>query len=92
MWTSIPLPGGSYRGPFVRILRSSSSDSAFDIWVGAGVNLLKTTCASIDSARTLTSSDWSALSRPAGLHDDSGYLGLNSQQVASLVWKRWWPF
>ena len=92
MWTSIPLPGGGSRGPFVRISRSSSSDSAFDIWVGAGVNLLKTTCASIDSARTLTSSDWSALWRPAGLHDDSGYLGLNGNKLPVLYGSDGGPF
>jgi hypothetical protein len=79
-WTTLPLPGGRSRGPFVRVSRSSANASSIDIWVGAGVNLLKATCEDIDSVRSITASTWTALHRAAGLHDDSGYLGLDNDK------------
>jgi photosystem II stability/assembly factor-like uncharacterized protein len=83
-WTTIPLPGGRSRGPFVRISRSSLGTTSIDIWVGAGVNLLKTTCTGLDAIRRITAADWISLHRAAGLHDDSGYLGLDNTKLPIL--------
>jgi hypothetical protein len=94
-WTTITLPPlsrGRSHGPFVRISRSSSSSTSFEIWVGQGVFLLKATCASIEAARALTSSDWTSLWRPAGIHDDTGYLGLNRSKLPVLYGSDGGPF
>lgn len=77
-WSTISLPLGGGRGPFVRVSRASATGKAIDIWVGGGVNLYKARAKDIDAVRTLTSTDWTALWRSQGLHDDSGYLGLDS--------------
>ena len=80
-WTTIPLPtGGEGRGPFVRVSRSSADKTSIDIWVGLGVMLLKITRGNINTIRSITAADWTMLQRPAGLHDDSGYLGLDSDK------------
>ena len=78
MWTTLPLPGGVSRGPFVRVSRSAASASAIDIWVGAGVELRRATRTGIAAIRSTAASDWISLWRPAGLHDDSGHLGLDA--------------
>ena len=78
-WTQVTLPGGSSRGPFIRVSRSPTTGS-FDIWYGAGVNLQRTTCASFAAAKMLVPASWTALWRGQGIHDDSGYLALDDQQ------------
>jgi hypothetical protein len=79
-WSSVRLPGGDGRGQFVRVSRSATP-SAFDVWYGAGAaGLRKATCGSFAAAQALTVGSWTTLWRPAGLHDDSGYLGLDEQQ------------
>lgn len=78
-FTTIPLPGGGSRGPFVRVARNFRAPRAFDLWVGAGVKLLRATCDTIDDAKRLAAGDWTALGRTEGLHDDSGYLGLDTR-------------
>jgi photosystem II stability/assembly factor-like uncharacterized protein len=82
-WTPISLPGGGSRGPFIRVSKNIDIiiENSIDIWIGAGVNLLKATCPNIDSVKKLTVSDWLVLWRPAGIHDDSGYLGLDNNKL-----------
>lgn len=75
-WLSIPTPTMRSRGPFVRIARSGSKRGV-DVWVGAGVHLLKATCSTSDGIGSLRLSDWRELGRGEGLHDDSGHLGLD---------------
>jgi len=83
-WTAVSLPGGSSRGPFVRVSRVAANPSAFDIWIGAGVSLLRATCADFAAAVALTPTSWTSLGRPQGIHDDSGYLGLDENQLPLL--------
>jgi hypothetical protein len=78
VWTQVTLPGGISRGPFIRVSRSLTAGS-FDIWYGAGKFLQRATCASFAAAKTLVPTNWTALWRGDGLHDDSGYLGLDEQ-------------
>ena len=79
-WTQIDLPGGSGRGPFVRVSNSSSSDTSIDIWVGTGVNLLKTTCSDVQSVTRLNASSWNTLDWANGIHPDTGYLALDNDK------------
>lgn len=83
-FTTIPLPAGGSRGPFVRIARNFRAPRAFDIWVGAGVNLRRATCDSIADAKGLAAGDWTTLGRSEGLHDDSGYLALDNRGLPLL--------
>ena len=77
-WTELALPGGSSRWPFVRVARTADGGSAIDIWVGLGVSLGRATCADISCVRRLTATSWTLLGRPEGIHDDSGFMGLNA--------------
>ena len=79
-FTTLTLPGGNSRGPFVRVSLSAAGPNAIDIWVGAGVKLLKVTRNSIADVRTTVSTDWRQLHRAEGLHDDSGHLGLDGNK------------
>ena len=79
-WTDLPLPAGASRGPFVRVSRAPGAGKAIDIWVGGGVNLRRARAANIAAVKGLHDGDWTALHRAAGLHDDSGYLGLDSDR------------
>jgi hypothetical protein len=72
----IPLPGGGQRGPFVRVARSSNGTS-FDLWVGAGEDLLKATSSDVNSARNLRTTDWIRMRWGHGIHPDSAYLALD---------------
>ncbi len=83
-WTPIPLPGGSSRGPFVRVGRAAGAGSAMDIWVGTGVVLRRATCPDIACVRGLTAASWTTLGRDKGLHDDAGHLGLDSRSQPVL--------
>jgi hypothetical protein len=83
-WTRIAVPGGGSRGPFVRVSKSVAGPGAIDIWVGAGVYLLKITRPNIDSVRTIASSEWTLLRRDEGIHDDSGYLALDNNKLPLL--------
>lgn len=78
-WTSIPLPGGTSRGPFVRVARAADTGDSIDVWVGTGVVLRRATCPDIACVRGLTASSWTTLGREEGLHDDSGHLGLDGR-------------
>lgn len=75
----IPLPGGLMRGPFVRVARSFDGTS-FDLWIGAGIALLKATCSDINSAKNLRASDWFPMSWGNGIHPDTGYLALDNNK------------
>ena len=81
-WTTRPLPttmGG--RPPFVRVARNAGGAPAFDIWVGIGANsaisLYKAFCSDISTVSTITATTWQGFGRGAGLHDDSGHMGLD---------------
>jgi hypothetical protein len=71
------------RGPFVRVSKSEDTDS-ISIWIGQGINLLKATCKDIDAVKKLTASDWAFLWRTEGIHDDTGYLGLDKSKMPVL--------
>jgi photosystem II stability/assembly factor-like uncharacterized protein len=77
-WTQLALPGGGSRSPFVRVARNLDTGNAIDIWVGLGVNLGRATCANITCVKGLTSTSWTTLWRPQGVHDDSGHMGLDA--------------
>lgn len=81
-WTTQPLPttmGG--RPPFVRVARNVGGAPAFDIWVGIGANsgisLYKAFCSDLSAVRTITATTWQGIGRSAGLHDDTGHMGLD---------------
>jgi hypothetical protein len=70
---------------FVRVSRSNTSESAVDIWVGAGVNLLKSTWnGDIDSDGRPILSEWIVIKRSAGIHENCGYLGLDNSKKINL--------
>jgi photosystem II stability/assembly factor-like uncharacterized protein len=77
-FTSIPLPGGGSRGPFIRTSRGTGTN--FDVWVGSGVNLRRVTVGSVAALRAVTAASWTSLHRAAGIHDDSGYLGVDASR------------
>jgi len=68
------------RGPFIRISRQATNSNSIDIWAGLGVNLWKTSCPNLESVTRLTASDWITIGRQSGLHDDTGYLGLDNNK------------
>lgn len=93
-WTTIPTTThcpdpywwdwNDRRGPFVKIAKSSASDTSFDIWLGSGMNLNKVTCKDIDSVKTLKKEDWIQIHSPGGLHADTGHIGLNGKKLPIL--------
>lgn len=73
----IPTPAGGSRGPFVRVSRANPGRS-IAIWVGTGVNLLRVRVGpAISDIEAIDATDWQM---PAGLHPDSGHLGLDRNQ------------
>ncbi len=83
-WTLIPLTLDTLgRGPFVRVSRSSVSSSSIDIWLGLGI-LYKTTCKDMAAVKTLKSKDWLGMQGDKGLHNDTGYLGLDNNKMPIL--------
>jgi hypothetical protein len=92
-WKEIPLRAplkddkGNWRyarGPFVRVSKSVEGAGSISIWVGQGINLLTTTCKDLDAVKKITASDWTSLGRSEGLHDDTGYLGLDNNKLPLL--------
>ena len=76
----IPTPAGGSRGPLVPVSRANPGRS-IAIWVGAGVNLLRARVGpAISDIAAIKMSDWQMLRAPAGLHPDSGHLGLDRNQ------------
>lgn len=75
-YSTIALPGGGSRGPFVRTTRADGG--RFDVWVGAGVVLRRATVDSVAALRALTPTSWTSIHRAEGVHDDSGHLGVDS--------------
>jgi hypothetical protein len=71
---------------FVRVSKSSAGEGAVDIWVGAGVNLLKSTWnGDIDSRGRAIISAWTPpMKRSAGIHENCGYLGLDNSKKLIL--------
>jgi hypothetical protein len=83
-WTTIPLSLDTLgRSPFVRVSRSSASSSSIDIWLGLG-RLYKATCKDMAAAKALKSKDWFNIGGPEGVHDDTGYLGLDNRKLPIL--------
>lgn len=76
-WTTLALPGGVSRAPFVRVSRSNAGPDAIDIWYGAGTVLRRATRTGIAAIRSTAPGDWISMGRSNGLHDDSGHLGLD---------------
>jgi hypothetical protein len=84
-WSHVALPKDwASRGPFLCVGRATASGS-FDIWYGPGaLALRRATCASFAAAKALTAASWVTFGRAAGLHDDSGYLGLDPEGRPAL--------
>lgn len=84
-WTTIPLPGGQSRWPFVRVSRAATS-GYHSIWVGGGVELFKITKSRLSNFRPglIAASDWLHLHRAEGIHDDSGFMGLDGNDNIAL--------
>ncbi len=84
-WTTIPLPGGQSRGPFVRVSRAATSGYQ-SVWVGAGVVLYKITKSRLSSFRPglVSAASWLPLHRAEGIHDDSGFMGLDADRRITL--------
>ena len=80
-WTTIPLSlATKARGPFVRVSEDlTASSSSIDIWIGLGI-LYKTTCKDLAAVKTLKSKDWFGMEGDKGLHNDTGYLGLDNRK------------
>lgn len=74
-FSSISLPGGQSRAPFVRA--SKANCNKVTLWAGLGTRLAKVTRRDLASFKSLIASDWTIIGRGEGLHDDSGHLGLN---------------
>jgi photosystem II stability/assembly factor-like uncharacterized protein len=78
VWTTIPLPGGRSRGPFIRAARSRGRAARIDLWAGLGASLYKLAGRDLASIKTATATDWVEIGRAQGLHDDAGYLALDA--------------
>jgi photosystem II stability/assembly factor-like uncharacterized protein len=85
-FTAIEMPavGRLSRNPFVRISARPGGASGFEIWAGTGVQLLRRTCANIEDAVGTGRFNWASFSRYDGLHDDTGFLALNSAGLPLL--------
>jgi hypothetical protein len=76
-FSTIPLPAGDQRGPFVRVSVADDPTSIF-VWVGAGVNLLRTKVAPTKAALSaIAATDWKAMEKVEGIHADTGHLGVD---------------
>lgn len=84
-WTIIPLPGGGSRGPFVRVSKAATTGYQ-TVWVGTGVYLRKITKGRLGSFRPgiVTAESWESLGREVGIHDDSGFMGLDGDGYIAL--------
>ena len=82
--TDVPWAWNDRRGPFVRISKSPSSTTSFDIWLGSGMSLSRVTCKNIDAVKALKVEDWIYVYSSHGLHADSGYLGLDNKKLPIL--------
>jgi hypothetical protein len=87
-FTTLPVPppdpnraGG--RGQFVRASRSTVS-GAIDLWFGGSYRLWKATRRTLAELRATAATDWQEIGRPQGLHDDTGYLGLDGNSRPAL--------
>jgi hypothetical protein len=81
-WTSIPMPTGSVsRNPFVRV-SNAATPGYKSVWVGCGVFLQKITLRRLSSfgAGLIRGSSWTSIHRAEGVHDDSGFMGLDGQR------------
>lgn len=78
-WYELPIPGEGSRGWFVRVARRPAGAPGIDIFLGTGVLLYKASVERHADVRSLRRESWMALGRPAGLHDDAGDLGVDSQ-------------
>ncbi|MEP7009218.1 MAG: hypothetical protein ABJC13_02745 [Acidobacteriota bacterium] len=85
-FTPIPMPaaGRLSRNPFVRISARPAGANGFEIWAGTGVQLLRRTCADIADALRTGPFNWRSFSRDDGIHDDSGFMALNSAGLPLL--------
>lgn len=79
----IPLPGGSSRYPFVRLSRQFA-EGKFFIWAGCGVTLQRLACNDLADALDTVITDWVAVGRENGLHDDTGYMGISAAKLPVL--------
>lgn len=80
----IPAVGRISRNPFVRISARPGGASGFEIWVGTGVALLRRTCADITDALRTGPFNWASFGRDDGIHDDTGFMALNSAGLPLL--------
>ncbi len=77
-FSTLPLPGGGSRGPFVRVSRGVSGSPSFDVWVGCGARMYRRSCADLLDFKKTTKSKWTPFLRSDGVHEDAGHIGLGS--------------
>ena len=78
-WTTIPMPTGSVsRNPFVRVSNAATAGYK-TVWVGCGVFLQKITRRRLSSfgAGLVSGGSWTSIHRAEGIHDDTGFMGLD---------------
>ncbi|MBC8066524.1 MAG: hypothetical protein H7Y17_16965, partial [Chlorobia bacterium] len=84
-FSAIRVPGrGRSRNPFIRVSLRPSPAQGFELWLGNGVHLLRRTCSDIDDARRTGVFNWASFGRDDGIHDDTGFMGLDSAHLPVL--------
>jgi hypothetical protein len=81
-WTNIPMPTGSVsRNPFVRVSNAATTGYK-TVWVGCGVLLQKITRSRLSSFASglVSGASWTSIHRAEGVHDDTGFMGLDGQR------------
>ena len=84
LWTPLPLPDGTSRGPFVHAARSHTAGDRIDLWVGTGFWLRRLVGRTIAGIKSAAASDWVSLGTAEGLHVDAGCLATNGDGYPAL--------
>ncbi len=71
-------------GQFIRISKSPVTENTIDIWIGAGVNLVKSTWTGDVKSIDLDVPKSIILKRSAGIHENCGYIGLDNNKQPIL--------